>query len=86
MTKTKLDSHGDGKSFYGKAWIVEDEEENITYLQSYDTYVAKIEGGIFKRLWDDYSATTMRHINAFLIENDMPTMNKKTWESLPVCG
>ena len=53
------------KSFYGKAKIIECKEGR--YLQSYDTKVCFLSyGGTFKRLWDGYSATTMRHINSFM--------------------
>lgn len=57
---------GREKSFYGKARIIEkDNGEKV--LQSYNTEVCKITtGGLFVRLWDGYSVTTMRHINSFL--------------------
>lgn len=52
------------KSFYGKAKVIEKDGE--TLLQSYDTTVCKIDkSGEFVRMWEGYSATTMRHINAF---------------------
>ena len=53
------------KSFYGKAKVIETDGE--TLLQSYDTTVCKIDkSGEFIRMWEGYSATTMRHINAFI--------------------
>jgi hypothetical protein len=53
------------KSFYGKAKVIEKDGE--TLLQSYDTTVCKIDkSGEFVRMWEGYSATTMRHINAFI--------------------
>lgn len=53
------------KSFYGKAKVIEKDGE--TLLQSYDTIVCKIDkSGEFVRMWEGYSATTMRHINAFI--------------------
>ena len=53
------------KSFYGKAKVIEMNGE--TLLQSYDTTVCKIDkSGEFVRMWSGYSATTMRHINAFI--------------------
>lgn len=82
--KYNLSTHGDRKSFYGKAKVIKDDDENIIYLQSYSTLVAKIEGGIFKKMWDDYSNTTMRHINAFLKEFNFHTLTKKEWMDLPV--
>lgn len=54
------------KSFYCKALVIEkDNGEKV--LQSYNTEVCKVTSdGEFVRLWDGYSATTMRHINSFL--------------------
>ena len=53
------------KSFYGKAKVIEKDGE--TLLQSYDTTVCKIDkSGEFVRMWEGYSVTTMRHINAFI--------------------
>lgn len=56
------------KSFYGKAVAFYHEATNSWLLRSYDTMVASyyLESGYFVRLWDGYSMTTMRHINAFL--------------------
>lgn len=54
------------KSFYGKAHVLEHENGTLELL-SYDTIVCKIApDGNFYKLWDGYSATTMRHINSFL--------------------
>ena len=65
MTKrilTPIDSH---KSFYGKAYVLVDDSGNET-LYSYGTPVMRREpNGKHVRLWDDYSATTMRHIISF---------------------
>ena len=71
------------KSYYRKAFILEDENGNV-FLQSYDTVVCGIVDGSFVRYWDDYSVTTMNHINDFCKLYNTPTMNKKTWISLPV--
>ena len=38
----------DRKSFYGKAIVIE--EDNVAYLKSYNTIVAKIVDGVFSRL------------------------------------
>ena len=72
------------KSFYGKAKVIEC--DNGRYLQSYDTLVCFISyGGTFQKLWDNYSVTTMRHINSFM---DFIGWNeyggKKWWTSLEV--
>lgn len=53
------------KSFYGKCKVIETAAGR--YLQSYDTIICFLSyGGTFVKLWDGYSATTMRHINAFM--------------------
>ena len=71
------------KSYYRKAFVLQDENGNV-FLQSYDTVVCGIVDGSFVRYWDDYSVTTMNHINDFCKLYNTPTMNKKTWISLPV--
>ena len=55
------------KSFYGKAKVIET-EDGEKLLQSYNTIVCKINAaGEFVRLWSGESATTMRHINSFIM-------------------
>lgn len=49
------------KSFYNKAKVTELDNGDIE-LTSYTTIVARIHNGKFERLWNGYSATTMRHI------------------------
>lgn len=71
------------KSFYKKAYVLEDEKGNL-YLQSYDTIVCGIVNGIFKKFWDGYSKTTQVHINNFRKDHNMETLYKKDWESLSV--
>lgn len=74
------DSH---KSFYGKAHCIED--NGIYYLKSYETIVASVDNnGIFHRYWGGYSATTMRHISAFLNYCGKRRISKGEWESLEV--
>ena len=69
------DSH---KSFYGKAKVIVN--DNGWYLQSYDTIVCMIDNkGEFSRLWQGYSVTTMRHINAFRELMGMDPINKAAW-------
>lgn len=53
------------KSFYGKAYIMVDAAERTETLYSYDTPVLCRKDGKFIRLWDDWSATTGRHIKEF---------------------
>lgn len=71
------------KSYYRKAYVLKDEKENL-YLQSYDTIVCGIVDGNFKRYWDDYSVTTMNHINDFRIQNNLEIMRKNEWNSLNI--
>ena len=66
------------KSYYRKAFILQNESGNV-FLQSYDTIVCGIVNGEFVRYWDDYSTTTMNHINDFRKLYNFPKMNKKAW-------
>ena len=72
-------------------WI---EYKSNKYLVSYQTIVAEIDStGRFHRFWDDYSVTTMNHINAFIdlwgyaynIETGekITGLNKKEWLNYP---
>ena len=71
------------KSFYGKARVIK--EGRKTLLRSYDTIVCGINSkGNFIRLWDNYSVTTMDHINEFRKQNGMPAINKKEWLEIEV--
>lgn len=72
------------KSFHGKAHV-QNLDNGDTLLISYDTPVCAVDSeGNVKKLWDGYSATTMRHINAFLTLMDVPGGGKAWWDSLPV--
>ena len=60
-----LEPKGSQKSFGGKA-IVEEYENGDRILLSYLTPVLKqTKDGKLIRLWDGYSATTGRHVEAF---------------------
>lgn len=72
----------DGGSFFGKA-IVEVIPGGYMLI-SYDTNVCKIVDGAFIRLWDDWSATTLRHVNAFRIQHGFDSLNKWQWLALGV--
>lgn len=69
------DSH---KSFYGKA-KVKTYTDGTRVLQSYETDVLIIrkDGKMF-RMWNNWSATTGRHINAFC------GLNKKEYLEIPL--
>lgn len=56
-------------------------------LISYATKVARIEvdnGKKLVRLWDGYSAPTMRHVNAWLQWHGMNPITKKQWMKMEV--
>lgn len=69
------------KSYYKKAYVLEDEKGNL-FLQSYDTIVCGIINGAFKKYWDGYSKTTKNHVNDFRKDNKMTMLSKKDWEFL----
>ena len=56
---------------------------NTVYLQSYDTIIlsVNIATGKIKKLWDGYTATTLKHVNAFLKGFNGQQFNKKSWEN-----
>ena len=75
------------KSFYGKAIVIT--VDNNIFLQSYDTIVCGFVNGEFERYWNNYSATTMKHINDFLrmcttAETYKNIGGKKWWNNQPV--
>ena len=76
------DSH---KSFYGKAWVKEC-TNGEKLLQSYNTIVCMIDAqGHFKRLRHGWSATTQRHINAFLAFYGLQNLSgKANWIEMPI--
>ena len=80
----ELQPYDHHKSFYKKAYVYETDE--WYFLKSYETYVCGVRKSnmtIYK-LWDDYSTTTMRHINAFLTYLGCPDGGKRWWDALPL--
>ena len=72
------------KSFYGKARVYDDGHGNRC-LVSYRTAVCWIDaGGGFHRTWDDWSATTARHVDEFRVQNGLGRIGKREWEALEV--
>ena len=70
------DSH---KSFYGKARVTEF-DNGSAILTSYETVVCSVDtSGNFHRHWGGYSATTMRHVNAFLALYGIEGGGKAWW-------
>lgn len=71
------------KSYYGNYSKVNPrtsvicKEDGTEFLRSYNTIVAcKDNSGRVVKLWDGYSATTMKHLNEFGFNG-----GKKAWES-----
>ena len=73
------------KSFYGKARVI-NPGLGYTSLVSYDTIVCSLdlETRRFVRLWDGYSVTTMRHVNAFRQQYGLSTLSKSDWLAIPI--
>lgn len=64
------------KSFYGKA-VVKVADDGTETLYSYDTPIIKrTPAGELVKLWEDWTATTGRHIKAFC------GLNKSQYEAL----
>lgn len=51
-------------------------------LKSYYTEVAEIRGAKFIKLWNGYSNTTLKHINAFRKYYNFPMISKREWIEL----
>ena len=72
------------KSFYGKAKVTE-RADGAAVLKSYETDVCMIDAdGRFHRFWDGESATTMRHVNAFLDYYGISGGGVAWWRMQPV--
>lgn len=71
------------KSFYCKAYA-EREGDGVVVCYSYDTPVAACVDGKIYRLWYGYSATTMRHVDAFADYFAGVRMGKREWNALEV--
>lgn len=76
--------HTNQKSFYGKArvYVAEDGRDNYYTLRSYETAVVSVYVGpddipYIKRLWGGYSATTMRHVNEFLMQEGFTKLSAR---------
>jgi hypothetical protein len=82
------DLRNGGKSFYGKARIAHVESKSgriYEILISYNTAVCMLDSaGRFVRLWNGYSATTMKHIGAFMDCFKLRNIGKHEWLELPV--
>jgi len=79
-----LHPHDRQKSFYGKARLSL-QENGDTILFSYNTPVCEVTANKqFVRLWSGYSATTMKHINAFLAYMGIEGGGKAWWDKQEV--
>lgn len=84
--KFNLQPYDSHKSFYGKAVVLVTGNGTV-YLRSYDTIVASIDSfNKVKSHWRGYSATTGRHIRAFLHHYGLPILCKKEWEKVEYAG
>lgn len=76
------------KRFYGKARITHIESKSgrvYEILISYNTAVCMLDSaGRFVRLWNGYSATTAKHIAAFMSRYGLSGVGKHEWLELPV--
>lgn len=76
------------KRFYGKARIAHVKSKSgriYEILISYNTAVAMLDSaGRFVRLWNGWSATTARHIDAFMNRYGLRGLCKADWLNLPI--
>lgn len=66
---------------FGNRASVKEDGNRIT-LTSYYTEVCEIASGEFKKTWDGFSATTLKHINIFCRYYGFPTFSKREWIEL----
>lgn len=75
MKKYELIPTDGRKSFYGKAVVIVEDNGTET-LYSYDTPIIKrLVSGELVKLWNGWTATTGRHIQAFCGLNKTAYMN-----------
>lgn len=70
------------KSYYGKAKVIV--TEKARYLLSYNTIICSlVYSGAFRKHWNDWSATTAKHINDFMRFTRFGNgFSKKEWNTL----
>lgn len=75
-----LPYYDSAKSFYGKAKVIE--IENDVFLMSYDTIVAFFNRDAkIAQVYGTHSATTLRHIKEFLKQSGFKAESKKQIEN-----
>ena len=70
------------KPFDNRSAIIND--NGVPTLLSYWTKVARLENGKLVRLWDDWSATTAKHVKLFCAYYKISAPNKQEWLKMPV--
>ncbi len=76
--------YGRNKSYYGKANVAVF-DDGYTVLYSYTTAVCEISpDGKLHRTWAGYSATTMKHVNDFMVQYGFGGCGAERWRSFPV--
>lgn len=71
-----------GKSFGRRAFVTEF-DNGSRFLMSYGTTICAIDSSrTFRRIWEGYSATTMKHVNAFRDKFGLTPITKDEWLSL----
>ena len=68
------------EGFGNRALVIPTEDGYI--LRSYYTDVASVKNGEFHKLWNGYSNTTLKHINAFRQFIGMNALSKREWIEL----
>lgn len=68
------------EGFNNRAVIIPTETGAI--LRSYYTNVCEIKDGEFLKLWEGFSVTTLKHINAFRKHFQLESLSKREWIEL----
>ncbi len=82
INKIELKPVDGRKSFYNKCSLLE--RHDTYYLYSYTTLICKWDKNKreFEKLWDGWSQTTQRHINAFMNYIGVDKSGKAWWTAL----
>lgn len=83
--------HTNQKSFYGKANVIFTKDGGDAYfcLRSYDTNVVSVfvsaNGTPYvKKLWNGFSATTLRHVNELLMQTGFSKLPARVWRAMEI--
>lgn len=68
---------------YGKNCVTIIHKYGFT-IYSYDTPVLRVVNKNYRRLWDGYSATTLKHINMVLFDYGYEKLSKQEWDQMKV--